>query len=67
MATKQKAAVTKEPDGAPVPTKIKLTCPYAVYDDDGQLRSWAPGAEITDAADIEYLTGVGAEHIDISE
>jgi hypothetical protein len=58
--------ITKEPSGAPAPTSITLTCPYGVYGDDGVLKSWPAGVEITDKADIEYLIGAEVEHIEVS-
>lgn len=68
MAKTTSKPITKEPEGAPVPTKIVLTCPYAVMDDStGAIRSWPTQTEITDPSDIQYLVGVGAEHLDISE
>ena len=58
--------IQQEPTGAPTPTSIQLTCPYAVMTEDGTVRSWPAGFPITDAADIAYLVGVGAEHIDLT-
>lgn len=60
-------AITKEPEGAPVPTMIQLTCPFGYMDDENQHHFWQAGQIITDPAEIADLLTHGAEHIDISE
>ena len=61
-----KKAITKEPDGTPVPTSIKLTCPFGFYDDAGNMKMWQPGQIVTDADEIATLLASGAEHEDLS-
>lgn len=58
-------AIIKEPDDGPMPTKIRLTCPYGFYDDDGKLHMWQAGQEVTDADEIKTLINGGAEHEDL--
>ena len=60
-----KPPITKEPEGGAVPTMIKLTCPFAFYDENDELKSWQAGQEITDAAEIKTLLDAGAEHEDM--
>ncbi len=67
MAKTKSAPLTQEPEGAAMPTRIMLTCPYGFYEDDGTYRAWAAGSEITDANDITLLVGRQAEHEDITD
>ena len=60
-----KAPTITEPDGAAIPAPIKLTCPFAFYDENNELKSWQAGQEITDPAEIKTLLDAGAEHEDM--
>lgn len=59
-------AVTKDPE-PPLPTKIRLTCPFGYLDDDEQQHYWQANQVVTDPAEIADLVAHGAEHHDISE
>ena len=43
-----------------LPVSAKLAAPYAFYDDDSKLHSWAAGQIVTDHAEIELLVARGA-------
>lgn len=58
---------TKEPEGAPMPTTIQLTCPFGYLDENEHPHFWQPGQIVTDPTEIADLLAHGAEHIDISE
>ena len=66
-APKKTDPITKEPEGAPAPTTIQLTCPFCYLDDNGASHFWQAGQVITDPAEIADLIEHGAEHVDISE
>jgi len=53
-------AQINEDDLPELPKQIKLAAPYAFYDDDGKLHSWAAGAIVTDADEIATLIERGA-------
>lgn len=59
--------ITKEPEGAPLPATIQLTCPFGYLDDNDQNHFWQAGQIVTDPAEIADLIAHGAEHLDISE
>lgn len=40
--------------------KVRLTALYAYWGDDGNLRRWSEGAEVTDPAEIADLVKRGA-------
>lgn len=43
-----------------LPVSAKLAAPYAFYDDENQLHSWAAGQIVTDHAELALLVGRGA-------
>jgi hypothetical protein len=59
-----KAPVTKETEGAPLPSSITLTCPFGYLDDSNVPHMWGAGQVVTDPAEIADLIAHGAEHID---
>ena len=60
-------AITKEPEGAPAPTTVQLTCPFGYLDENEHPHFWQAGQIVTDPAEIADLLAHGAEHLDISE
>lgn len=67
MAKAAAQPTIKEPEGAPVPTTIQLTCPFGYLDENEHSHFWQPGQIVTDPTEIADLLAHGAEHIDISE
>lgn len=61
-----KKIVTKEADGDPVPSSIKLTNPFGFYDDAGTLQMWQAGQIVTDPSEIATLLTACVEHEDLS-
>jgi hypothetical protein len=54
-----KTEVTEE-EADDLPKSVKLAAPYAFYEDDGALRSWAAGQTVEDPAEITVLVERGA-------
>lgn len=45
---------------ATLPATVTLACPFAYYDDAGDLHSWGAGRVVTDADEIADLAARGA-------
>jgi hypothetical protein len=52
--------VIEDTEPSELPASVKLAAPYAFYDDNGELQSWAQGQIVDDAEVIALLVDRGA-------